>query len=39
MKFVETILALAALATLTGTACADNLADIQKAGVVKIGVP
>ncbi|MFX5697162.1 amino acid ABC transporter substrate-binding protein, partial [Acinetobacter baumannii] len=39
MKFVKTILALAALATLTGTACADNLADIQKAGVVKIGVP
>lgn len=39
MKFVKTILALAALATLSGTACADNLADIQKAGVVKIGVP
>ena len=39
MKFVKTIFALAALATLSGTACADNLADIQKAGVVKIGVP
>ena len=41
MKFVKTAIAasLGLMAGLAGSAHADNLADIQKAGVVKIGVP